>query len=72
MLESVCLGVIYKNLFNSFKDDEYKIGIDKLAAVANLAATNFFKGYQIANNFFMKSPNISSAIKADILSFAYV
>ena len=72
MLESICLGIIYKNLYNSFKDDEYKVGINKLASVAVLAHQNFFKGYQIATSYFLKSPNISSAIKADILSFAYV
>lgn len=65
-------GLIYKNLFNLFKEDEYKIGIDKIASLAGLAQKNFLRGYEIATAYFMKSSNISAAVKSEILSFAYV
>lgn len=72
MLECLSQGIIYKNMFNLFKDDEYKIGIDKIACLAGLAQVNFFKGYEIATAYFMKSSNIKPAIKSELLSFAYV
>lgn len=72
MLESLAQGIFYKNLFNIFKEDEYKLGIDKIAALAGLAQKNFYHAYQIATAYFMKSSNIKATIKNEILSLAYV
>lgn len=72
MLESLSLGIVYKCMFDIFKDDEFKLGINKIAVLASLAKENFFKAYQIGTQFFMKSSNISNAIKSELLSFAYV
>lgn len=72
ILESLCLGVFYKNLFNLFKEDEYKLGIDKIASIAGLAQKHFYHAYEIANAYFMKSSNIKPAVKTEILSFSYV
>lgn len=72
ILESLCLGIFYKNLFNLFKEDEYKLGIDKIASIAGLAQKHFYHAYEVANAYFMKSSNIKPAVKTEILSFAYV
>jgi hypothetical protein len=72
MLECLSLGIVYKDTFELFKDDEYKIGIEKVAHLAQLAQENFYKAYQIGIQFFMKSSNISNTIKSELLSFAYV
>ena len=64
MLESLSLGIIYKCMFDIFKEDEFKHGINKIASLASLAQENFFKAYQIGTQFFMKSSNISNAIKS--------
>ena len=66
------LGIFYKNLFNLFKEDEYKLGIDKIASIAGLAQKNFFHAYEVANAYFMKSSNIKATIKTEILSYSYV
>ena len=63
VLESLVQGVYYKNVFNIFKEDEYKLGIDKIAAVAGLAQKNFFRAYEIGSAYFMKSSYISGQIK---------
>ena len=55
-----------------FKEDEYKLGINKIGSLAALAQENFFKAYQIGVQFFMKSSNISNNIKNELLSFSYV
>jgi hypothetical protein len=65
-------GVFYKNLFNLFKEDEYKLGIDKIASIAGLAQKHYFRAYEVANAYFMKSSNIKATIKTEILSYAYV
>jgi len=57
------LGIFYKNLFNLFKEDEYKLGIDKIASIAGLAQKNFYHAYEIACAYFMKSSNIKATIK---------
>jgi len=57
------LGIFYKNLFNLFKEDEYKLGIDKIASIAGLAQKNFYHAYEIACAYFMKSSNIKPVIK---------
>jgi len=72
ILESFCQGIFYKNLFNIFKEDEYKLGIEKIAAVAGLAQKNFYRAYEIANAYFMKSSHIKPLVKTEILSLAYV
>lgn len=72
MLECLSLGIIYKSMFDMFKEDEYKHGINKIASLAVLAQENFYKAYQIGVQFFMKSSNISNNIKSELLSFAYV
>lgn len=59
-------------MYELFKEDEYKHGINKIASLAVLANDNFYKAYQIATQYFMKSSHISNNIKADLLSFAYV
>ena len=59
-------------MYELFKDDEYKHGIDKVASLAVLAHDHFYKGYQIATQYFMKSSHISHSIKSDLLSFSYV
>lgn len=59
-------------MFELFKDDEYKIGINKIASLAVLAQDHFYKAYQLGTQFFMKSSNINNSIKAEILSFSYV
>lgn len=59
-------------MYELFRDDEYKHGINKVASLAVLAHDNFYKGYQIATQYFMKSTHISNAIKSDVLSFSYV
>lgn len=72
ILESMSQGIFYKNLFNMYKEDEYKLGIDKIASLAGLAQKQFFHAYEVANAYFMKSSNIKAIIKTEILSFAYV
>ena len=66
------IGIFYKNLFNLFKEDEYKLGIDKIASIAGLAQKNFFHAYEVANAYFMKSSNTKATIKTEILSYSYV
>lgn len=34
MLECLSLGIIYKSMFEMFKEDEYKHGINKIASLA--------------------------------------
>lgn len=63
LLESLAQGIFYKNLFNIFKEDEYKLGIDKIASLAGLAQKNFYHGYEIAAAYFMKSSNIKATVK---------
>lgn len=72
ILESLAQGVFYKNLFNIFKEDEYKLGIDKIASLAGLAQKNFYHGHEVANTYFMKSSYIKATIKTEILSLSYV
>lgn len=72
VLESLSQGYFYKNLFNIFKEDEYKLGIDKIASLAGLAQKNFYHAHEVANTYFMKSSNIKAAVKTEILSLAYV
>lgn len=72
VLESLVQGVFYKNLFNLFKEDEYKLGIDKIASLAGLAQKHFYHSYEVANAYFLKSSNIKAAVKTEILSYAYV
>lgn len=72
MLECLSLGIVYKSMFEMFKEDEYKLGINKIGSLAALAQENFFKAYQIGVQFFMKSSNISNNIKTELLSFSYV
>ena len=71
-MESLAQGIFYKNLFNIFKEDEYKLGIDKIASLAGLAQKNFYHGHEVANTYFMKSSYIKPAIKNEILSLSYV
>jgi hypothetical protein len=59
-------------MFKIFKENEYKIGIDKVASLAGLAQKNFYHAYEIASAYFMKSSSIKPAVKAEILSLAYV
>lgn len=72
ILESLSLGVFYKNLFNLFKEDEYKLGIDKIASIAGLAQKHFYHGYEIAKAYFMKSSYIKPLVKTEVLGYAYV
>lgn len=72
ILESLSQGIFYKNLFNIFKEDEYKLGIDKIASLAGLAQKNFYHGHEVANTYFMKSSYIKPAVKNEILSLSYV
>lgn len=64
ILEAFCQGIFYKNLFNIFKQDEYKLGIDKIASVAGLAQKNFYRAHEIASAYFMKSSYIKPLIKS--------
>jgi hypothetical protein len=50
-------------MFNIFKDDEYKLGIDKVASLAGLAQRNFYHSYEVASVYFMKSSNIKPTVK---------
>jgi len=72
MLELLSQGLIYKNLFNIFKEDEFKLGINNIASIAGEAQKKFYNAYQIGVQFFMKSSNISAQLKSELLSFAYV
>ncbi len=63
ILESLSIGIFYKNMFNIFKDDEYKLGIDKVASLAGLAQRNFYHSYEVASVYFMKSSNIKPTVK---------
>ena len=72
VLESLAQGIFYKNLFNIFKEDEYKLGIDKIASLAGLAQQNFYHAHEVASIYFMKSSNIKASVKTEILSLAYV
>jgi len=51
-------------LFNLFKEDEYKLGINNIASIAGLAQKNFFNAYTIGTQFFIKSSNIPASIKS--------
>ena len=46
-----------------FKEDEYKLGIAKIASLAGLAQNHFYHAYEVANAYFMKSSNIKAQIK---------
>jgi hypothetical protein len=45
MLYNLCMGLIYKCLFNTFKESEFKLGINKIAAISGMAAKYYFKAY---------------------------
>jgi hypothetical protein len=72
MLELLSQGVIYKNLFNLFKEDEYKLGINNIASIAGEAQKKFYNAYQIGVQYFMQSSYIPGNLKSELLSFAYV
>ena len=72
VLEALVQGIYYKNVFNIFKEDEYKLGIDKIAAVAGLAQKNFFRAYEVGSAYFMKSSYVPGTIKTEVMSLSYV
>lgn len=63
ILENMSMGLIYRCLFENFKESEYKIGIDKIAALCGVAAKYFFKAYTVASAFFMSPSGVSDRVK---------
>jgi hypothetical protein len=72
MLENICLGLVYKCMFNTFKPLEYKLGINKIAAICAAAHKYFFKAYSIGSTFFMSPSGISDKVKNELLSLSYI
>ena len=66
------MGLIYKNLFNVFKENEYKLGINKIATISAAAAKYFFKAYSTAAAFFTQPSGMSDTTKTELLSLAYI
>lgn len=71
IIESMCIGLVYRCTFEALKENEYKIGISKIAAICGLAAKHFFKAYTVASAFFMTPSGISDKTKTEILAFSY-
>jgi hypothetical protein len=67
----MCLGLIYRCLFDNFKENEYKIGINKIAALCGVSAKHFYKAYSIASVFFLSPSGISDKTKSEMLAFTY-
>lgn len=63
MLQNLCMGIIYKCLFNTFKEAEYKLGIHKIAAIAAYAAKYYGKAYSVGSAFFQSPSGISDKTK---------
>lgn len=72
MLQNLCLGVVYKCLFNTFHDSEYKLGINKIAAIAATAAKYYGKAYNAGSAFFQNPSGISDKTKTELLSLGYL
>ena len=72
IIENLCLGLIYKCLYNTFRSNEYKIGINKIAAICQMANQYFLKAYSVASNFFMNPSGITDKTKTELLSIAYI
>lgn len=63
ILESINLGTIYKCLYNSLKANEYKVGINRVAAICSAAAKHFYKAYSVAESYFMNPSGIGDKTK---------
>lgn len=72
IIENICLGIVYKSLYNNFKSNEFKIGIHKIAAICKKANEYFLKAYSVASSFFMNPSGISDRTKTELLSIAYI
>jgi hypothetical protein len=72
MLQNLCMGVIYKCLFNTFRESEYKLGINKIAAIAATAAKYYNKAYNAGTAFFQNPSGISDKTKTELLSLSYL
>ena len=72
IIENLCLGLIYKCLYNTFRSSEYKLGINKIASICQVANKHFLKAYSVAANFFMNPSGISDKTKTELLSIAYI
>jgi len=71
IIENMSLGLIYRCTFDAFKENEYKIGINKIAAICGLASKYFYKAYVVASTYFMTPSGISDKTKTEILAFTY-
>ena len=72
IIENICLGLVYKCLYNNFKSSEFKLGINKIAAICQKANQYFLKAYSVASNFFMNPSGISDKTKTELLSISYI
>lgn len=72
MLYNLCMGLIYKCLFNTFKESEFKLGINKIAAISGMAAKYYFKAYNAGSAFFANPSGISDVTKTQLLSLSYL
>lgn len=72
MIQNLCLGLIYKCLFLTFRENEYKLGIQKVAAIAATAGKYYQRAYATASAFFSKPSGISDKTKTDLLSLSYI
>lgn len=72
MLQNLCLGIVYKCLFNTFREQEYKLGINKVAAIAASAAKYYGKAYSVGSTFFQNPSGISDKTKTELLSLSYI
>ena len=71
ILESISQGLIYKCLFEIKKEDEYKVGISKIAAICGAAARFYYKAYSVAETYFMNPCGISDKTKSEIMALTY-
>lgn len=66
------MATLYKCLYNSLKANEYKIGINKVAAICSATSQYFYKAYSIAESYFMNPCGISDKTKQEILALTYI
>lgn len=67
------MGLVYRCTFDTFKQSEYKIGINRIASIASRAHKHFSKAFGIASGYFTnQASGIFDKTKTEILSLAFV